>query len=246
MSMAETNVLPLDEYEIVGATLSADENELPVRLRPVLRTRSEPRAYALLYESAGAERLVPEDQEAVEELFAENQFYAFAMPLRAQPGYWLVQLRAGSAPEYLPRAAAQQRMGEEGERALVHSERAFIEGDLALARKRAAYAARALEDDPLPRLVLIALWRDDADESQLAYLSRPLRRFANGHIRQRFREVSHRRVIPKLIERIRADRLNADYDLVPPWLPASPFRTLAVRRRLLASLFGSDEVRATA
>ncbi len=207
----------LSEYEIIGATLKADENELPMRLRPILRTRREPRAYALLYESEEGEHLVPEDEAYIEEMFDEERFHRFDLALPALPAHWLVQFTAGQTPEYLPRVDAIRQIREIGECALERSERALGEGNLGEARKQIACAARALEDDPLPRLAVIALWNDDIDESQRAYLLTPLQQYTAEHVQRRFREVRYKCAFPNLIDRICADEVNDHYELEPGW-----------------------------
>jgi hypothetical protein len=223
------------DYEIIGTTLSADAEELPMRLRPVLRLRVAPDVYALLYDGDGEdETLVPEHRERVELMFAEERFYRFPVPIPARPGYWLIQVKAGAPPEYLAGADARQRIRDEGERALGESDRALASGALDLARARAAYASAALEEDPFPCLALVALWRGDITESQLDFALAPLHDFLADHIERRFREVWKANRYPELIERIRRDPLSYEYKLRPGWLRAS---SSALRHQTMSSLF---------
>ena len=227
----------LSTWEIIGTTLSARSDELPMRLRPVLRTRSAPHEYAMLYDGdEGEESLVPEEPERVEAWFAEERFYRFAVPIAARPGHWLIQLKAEYPPEYLPQSDARARMREEGERALEQSERALASGDLALARAKAAYASLALEDDPFPCLVLVSLWRGDITASQLEFALGPLESFPRKQIAMRFREVWSTNRYPALIERIRRDPVHQEYTLRPGWVRASssPLRRQLIQSSLLA------------
>jgi hypothetical protein len=225
----------LTDYEIIGTTLSAGPEELPMRLRPVLRMSAAPDVYALLYDGdADDETLVPEHREQVAQMFAEERFYRFPVPIRARPGHWLVQVKAGAPPEYLASADARRRIREEGERALEESDRALASGALDLARARAAYASLALENDPFPCLALVALWRGDITESQLDFALGPLQEFPADRIERRFRELWKANLYPELIERIRRDPLSHEYKLRPGWLGAS---SRALRKQTVSSLF---------
>jgi hypothetical protein len=236
MSRSQDEQQPnLSEWEIIGTTLSAASEELPMRLRPVLRTRSAPHSYALLYDGEGDEEsLVPEDPARVEALFAEERFYRFAVPIAPRAGYWLIQFNAGYPPEYLAGSDARARLREEGERALEQSDSALSSGDLALARARAAYASLALEDDPFPCLVLVSLWRGDITASQLEFALGPLKSFSRSQVEKRFREVWSTNRHPALIERIRRDPVHQEYKLRPGWLRAS---SSPLRSRPVSSLF---------
>jgi hypothetical protein len=229
----------LSEWEIIGTTLCARSEELPLRLRPVLRTRRAPHEYALLYDGDGDEEsLVPEHPERVDELFAEERFYRFAVPITARNGYWLVQLKGGYPPEYLARSDARARLREEGERALEQSDRALSSDNLELARARAAYASLALEDDPFPCLALVSLWRGDITASQLEFALGPLAAFSHHQIEKRFREVWSMNRYPALLERIRRDPLLQEYRLRPGWLRAS---SSPLGSRPMSSLFTQPE-----
>lgn len=204
----------LTDYDVVGATLVASPDELPLRLRPIVRLRSDPTQYALVYDDTEGEneRLLPEDAAYIAEQAAARRFHLYEVPFPALADHWLVQLQQGEPPEYLPRAAMQQRIEEVGWAALRASAAALGRNDFAAARSAAAYAARAL-DDAVPRLVLIALLRSHATESQIWLLSQPLKGVSPEVVRTQFACAWADVTLRPATTQILADPLAATYRL---------------------------------
>lgn len=218
MAHNQTRAEEIQNYDVVGATLVPEDDELPMRLRPVMRTRTEPHAYVLLYDEDDGEILVPETPDFIEEMFAERRFYRLHVPLQAQPGHWLVQVEPGRLPDYRPAEELRRLVREQGERALREGARAASAGRLAEALERVAYAVRALYEDPFPILALIALGRDEFSESQVEVHTWLLRDFTPEHIQRRFQEARDDANLDPVVERIRKDPLCDEYDLMPAWL----------------------------
>ena len=225
----------LEDYDVVGATLVAQAGELPLRLRPILRSRHDDARYALLVDDGDGEldgpvapeetawSLQPEDADFIRAGAEQGRFHLFPLPLsKARAGHWLVQLEPRVLPAYLPAEQAHRRLQEEGERALRAGAEALASGAHQDAIIRAAYASRALPHDPLPRLALLALSRPRLTDSQLWLKARPLRAFATEKIQERFAQAKGDQALAALIRCIISDPLADEYELTPPWIPKAP------------------------
>ncbi len=221
-SSADEQPIDWQGYDVVGATMVAQDDELPLWLRPILRRRDDPRDYWLVQEALEGERgetLLSEDEDYIEEMFAEGRFLRFSSSWPAQPGYWLVQLRPSELPIYLPAETAKRRIVEEGRRHLWLAAQAARDEERAAARRYLGYASRALRDNPLPLLALIALWRVDVSDNQLAFWTRPLAEFTDSDVRSSMNlSGDEARRLRPLMGLIRADPIAEKYRLRPDWL----------------------------
>lgn len=219
--MTSSTPSDLDAYEVVGATLQPDDTALPMRLRPVLKTRIPPYTYVLLDDDddddGSGESLWPEDESFIEDQIVQGRFLRLPRPLPARPRYWLIQLEARAEPHYLPEAEARAELLGRGRAALGKSARALAEGRLEAALEHATYAAIAMPEDAFPRLALIALLRPQATESQVWLESLPLAEIGPAGIAAHFHNAKQDPELAPLVQRIRKDPLADEYELNPAW-----------------------------
>lgn len=210
-----------DEYMVIGATENTDD--MPLRLRPVLRTHTVPYSYALLYEDdEGAEVLVHEDEEFILQKIRDGSFYELPCPVPSKPKHWLLRVRPERPPEYIPAAKARERLLEIAHQALVQCARAVERGDRETARKRAGDASLARPDEPFAVLARIALWRPVLSESQMRWEMQALEEFLPDKVTARFAELRKDVALAPLIRYVENDPLADLYSLRRKWLARRP------------------------
>jgi hypothetical protein len=157
----------MTKYTVVGGT---DIDELPNRLRPLVRLNTSPWYYASIYlNNTDAETLVPMPDDELVERDVRGDVIMLKSPVLMRPRHQLWALEPGVDPEYIPESAVHRRLWECAEKALVEAASAVVGDDIDGARERAGYAALACPDIPFITCAYIALWHSDLDESQLRW-----------------------------------------------------------------------------
>jgi hypothetical protein len=153
--------LGYSELEVIGSSIVFEPDDLPRRLSPIYRLRSDatrvlmPRAEEL----DAPPPMVAEDLQGVEALAEAGEVVLFSHAFAARPHHWLVQFEQGVPPEYLPDIEAHGRLRRAARHALERAATALAQNDPPEALRESWYARRADPDDPLPLLVLIELLR---------------------------------------------------------------------------------------
>lgn len=167
------------QFELVGTTVAATPDLLPLRLSPVYRKRGEADVLYLDQEddvdgpSERPPRLIRES----EEWLRQQMTISFQPALAPLPDHWLMQMEADRQPEYLPRHQVAQRI------ALAYAD-ALRQADLAAAARdanptevcsRLWYAVRAAAEpaeEVLPQLALVPWLKTALQSEDFAYFLR--------------------------------------------------------------------------
>lgn len=212
------------EFYVIGATENPHDDE-PLRLRPIVRSRTQPYRYGLIYENDdGDEVLLSEDEQFILDEIRAGRFFQLPCPILMQQRHWLLQLEPGRTPEYIAADRAPARLAEVAELAMRRCEDAVRVGDKERAREYIGYASVALPDDPFLVIARISLWRDDLSSSQLRWELEALNDFTQEQIEARFQAVRDQSLYPLLIPQILSDPLSETYTLGPSWIPKRPKR----------------------
>ncbi len=204
--------------DIIGATELPEE---PMRLRPVARTRTRPYRYGLLYDDAGQDVLVPEDESFIHEEIDAGRFFQLTRPIPMKPRHWLLALEPGSQPQYIAEIDAPERMRKAALAALERCAQALEAGNLTEAREQIGYASVAQPDDPIAVIGRLVLWREDLTASQLHWEQKSIYSLATGAIKTRFRDARRHKQLRALVQRIFADPISDELSIRPTWLSAT-------------------------
>ena len=148
-------------FELVGTTVAAPVDHLPLRLNPVYRRLGESGVLYLeqMEESDGHREVPPQLVCESEEWVLAQVTMRFQPPIAPLPNHWLMQMKANRQPEYLPRLRVAHRIAESYADALRQAEQAAVRGAGANeVWSELWYAVRAAADpaeEILPRLALL-------------------------------------------------------------------------------------------
>lgn len=177
-----------EDLDVIGGRLHGrTRGELPRRLRPVARDRRTGTMYLIWDEMEPPSLGVWSVEKWVSDCEAGDAIEV--VPRQVRQGYWLMHLHPGEQPDYDSPDFLKQRIAEEGKKAIERVEDEFSRNHGETAREWASYAANALPDDPLPCLLLVALWRGDLDDGGMWLYQRELGRFKDVEVGARWREI---------------------------------------------------------
>ena len=211
--------LGIEGLDVVGTTVIAGADDLPIRLSPIFRRRGTSEYLLPLDDEAGPRpRLAVLDQGWFDDRRDQGAILTFSEVLAARPGCWLIQMTFGAPPEYLPAALVADRMRRAQSTALSDAVRCLVANDPAGAEKHVWYAGRARHDDPLPLLPLIALLRREMPE-EVRLLEEDLRAFDADQVRDAKRRLERDPDLGPLTDLARRDPIWERVLSRPPTRP---------------------------